>query len=80
MHRVQLDYSELYPCPNGLPIDYRKPSECEPWLERVERARRDIETHREQCMWNNLGEQSVVVFAAEDVAGICDLVKGAFND
>lgn len=80
MHLGLRDYVEPYPCPNGLPIDMRKPGDCEPWRKRVEKAKRDIELHREQCGWLRLGEKSAVEFAAEDVAGIIDLVKGALND
>jgi hypothetical protein len=74
------DYNQPYPCPNGLPIDLRQPGNCEHWRRRVDKAKRDIEVHREQCAWQELGEQSVVVFAADDVAGIIELVKGAFDD
>lgn len=80
MHLGLRDYNQPYPCPNGLPLDKREPADCEHWRRRVEKAKRDIETHRERCMWQQLGEESAVVFAAEDVAGIVDLVKGAFND
>lgn len=37
------DYVEMYPCPNGLPIDHRKPAEVPAWNDRVARAKRDIE-------------------------------------
>ena len=37
------DYVEMYPCPNGLPIDYRQPAEVPAWNDRVARAKRDIE-------------------------------------
>jgi hypothetical protein len=40
------DYVEMYPCPNGLPIDHRKPAEVSAWVDRVARAKRDIEKHR----------------------------------
>ena len=52
------DYVEHYPCPNGLPIDHRKPSEVLAWNDRVARAKRDIEKHR--------SEQRVQVLA-EDI-------------
>ena len=74
------DYNQPYPCPNGLPIDLRQPRDCEHWRQRVTKAKRDIEVHSEQCAWQEFGEQSAVVFAADDVAGIIELVKGAFDD
>lgn len=50
------DYVEHYPCPNGLPIDHRKPAEVPAWVDRVARAKRDIEKHK--------SEQRVQVMAA----------------
>ena len=73
------DYVEMYPCPNGIPIDHRQPEEVPAWNERVAKAKRDIEKHRERIEWQKLEDESAVVFAADDVAGIIDLVKGAFN-
>lgn len=43
------DYVEMYPCPNGLPIDHRKPAEVPAWVDRVAKAKRDIETFNR--MW-----------------------------
>jgi hypothetical protein len=80
MHLGLRDYNQPYPCPNGLPLDARQPGDCEHWRRRVEKAKRDIEVHRDQIAWQELGEQSAVVFAADDVAGIIELVKGAFDD
>ena len=50
------DYVAPYPCPNGLPIDYRQPAEVPAWNDRVARARQDIEKHK--------SEQRVQVMAA----------------
>ena len=44
----QRDYVEMYPCPNGLPIDHRQPEEVPAWNERVAKAKRDIEKHRSE--------------------------------
>jgi hypothetical protein len=38
------DYNQPYPCPNGLPLDARKPGDCEHWRRRVAKAKQDIET------------------------------------
>lgn len=73
------DYVEMYPCPNGLPIDHREPAEVPAWNNRVAKAKRDSEQHREQIAWQQLGEDSAVLFAADDVAGLINLVKGAFD-
>jgi hypothetical protein len=40
------DYNQPYPCPNGLPIDTRRPGDCEHWRKRVDKAKRDIEHSR----------------------------------
>lgn len=40
------DYVEMYPCPNGLPIDHRQPAEIPAWNDRVAKAKRDIEKHK----------------------------------
>jgi hypothetical protein len=37
------DYNQPYPCPNGLPIDTRKPGDCEHWRQRVAKAKQDID-------------------------------------
>ena len=37
------DFNEPYPCPNGMPLDTRKPGDCEHWRRRVAKAKRDIE-------------------------------------
>jgi len=73
------DYVEMYPCPNGLPIDHRQPADVPAWNDRVAKAKRDSENHRQKIEWQQIGDDSAVVFAAEDVAGIIDLVKGAFD-
>lgn len=72
-------YDQPYQCPNGLGVDERPFQEFEWYKRRLAKAKRDIEAHREQMMWQRLGEESAVEFAADDVAGIIDLVKGAFD-
>ena len=42
------DYVAPYPCPNGLPIDYRQPADVSAWNDRVARAKRDIEKHKSE--------------------------------
>jgi hypothetical protein len=37
------DYNEMYPCPNGLPVQTGGPQKSEAWRKRVEKAKRDIE-------------------------------------
>ncbi len=51
------DYVEMYPCPNGLPIDHRKPAEVPAWNDRVDKAKRDIEKHRSEQRVQLLAEQ-----------------------
>jgi hypothetical protein len=73
------DYDEVDPFAR-----YREPEESKPitnpfWRARIEKAKTNRERHREQIAWQQLGENSAVVFAADDVAGLIDLVKGAFD-
>lgn len=42
------DYVEMYPCPNGLPIDHRQPADVPSWNDRVSKAKRDIEKHKSE--------------------------------
>ena len=42
------DYVEMYPCPNGLPIDHRQPAEVPAWNARVAEAKRDISRHQRE--------------------------------
>jgi len=51
------DYVEHYPCPNGLPIDYRQPADVPAWNDRVAKARRDIEKHKSEQRVQLLAEQ-----------------------
>ncbi len=73
-------YRQAFPCPNGLPLD-KSTTETNPvWRARIEKAKRERELHRERIAWQQLEDDSAVAFAADDVAGLIDLVKGAFND
>lgn len=42
------DYVEHYPCPNGLPIDNRHPADVPAWVDRVAKAKQDIEKHKSE--------------------------------
>jgi hypothetical protein len=62
------DYVEMYPCPNGLPIDHRKPAEVSAWVDRVARAKRDIEKHHREIEsglieWSSLEFQDLLSIA-----------------
>lgn len=62
------DYVEMYPCPNGLPIDYRQPADVPAWVDRVDKAKRDIEKHRreiesELIEWSSLEFQDLLSIA-----------------
>jgi len=37
------EYVEMFPCPNGLPIDYGLPRDSPVWRAKVEKAKRDSE-------------------------------------
>lgn len=53
------DYNQPFPCPNGLPVDTRKPHEVPAWRERIERARQFI---------SDCGEQSRIEAMADGVS------------
>jgi len=55
MHLGLRDYNEMYPCPNGLPVQTGGPQASEAWQKRVAKAKRDIE------QWNS--DQRVVLLA-----------------
>ena len=55
MHLGMRDYNEMYPCPNGLPVQTGGPQESEAWQERVKKAKAFIE------QWNS--EQRVAQLA-----------------
>jgi hypothetical protein len=51
------DYVEMYPCPNGLPIDHKQPAEVPAWNDRVAKAKRDIQKHKSEQRVQLLAEQ-----------------------
>lgn len=57
-HQGSRSYTEPFPCPNGLPLDTRKPQEVEWYRERVAKARRDAdlfdrEKRMESVVWTD---------------------------
>ena len=72
-------YRQAFPCPNGLPLDESNPRDNPVWRERIDKAKRDRAAHRERIAWQQLEDDSAVVFAADDVARLVELVRGAFD-
>ena len=68
------------PVHNGLGPDTRDWTTLPAYRERIDRARRDIENHREHIEWIELAKKAAVVFTADDVRGIVDSVAGVFDD
>ena len=74
MHCGLADYTEPFPCPNGLPIDTRKPGESPRWRARVERAKRDIAewnryfANEDRLIWNAMNDVQSEVEVAVPVA------------
>lgn len=64
------DYVEMYPCPNGLPIDHRLPAEVSAWNDRVSKAKRDIEKHKSEQRVQLLAETISVEEVLADVEKI----------
>jgi hypothetical protein len=67
------DYNQMRPCPNGLPLDARLPSDCEHWRKRIEKAKRDIEWHRREF------EAAELVFSEDDISDLILIAEG-FNE
>ena len=64
------DYVEPYPCPNGLPLDTREPCHVSAWIDRVAKAKQDIDRHkREQALelveWTDLDRSELLSIARE---------------
>jgi hypothetical protein len=55
MHRGLRDYNEMYPCPNGLPVQTGGPQQSEAWQRRVKKAKAFVE------QWNS--DQRVALLA-----------------
>lgn len=64
------DYNQPFPCPNGLPIDTREPQDCEPWRNRIEKAKRDIETHKSEQRVSELAEELTDEQILSDIGAI----------
>ena len=73
------DYDEIDPFARYKDEQESNPITVPAWRQRIDKAKREIEKHRERIEWQKLEDDSAVVFAADDVAGLIDLVKGAFN-
>lgn len=69
------DYVEMYPCPNGLPIDHRQPADAPAWNDRVEKAKRDIEKHKSEQRVQLLAES----ISIEDVRKGLEVLRSWAN-
>jgi len=72
-------YRQAFQCPNGLPSDESTTETNPMWRARIEKAKRDTAAHRERIAWQQLEDDCAVVFAADDVARLVELVRGAFD-
>lgn len=72
-------YRQAFPCPNGLPLDESTTETNPVWREKIDKAKRDSAAHSERIAWQQLEDDSAVVFAADDVARLVELVRGAFD-
>ena len=64
------DYNEMYPCPNGLPVQTGGPQNSEHWRSRVASAKRFID------QWNLEIQMQSVVWTEADLT---ELVKIGAN-
>ena len=75
MHLGLRDYSEMYPCPNGLPIDTRQPNDCEHWRRRIDKAKQDIKQHTNEIAWQDTIEAAHVAWPSESVARLIQFIE-----
>lgn len=73
------DYDEVDPFARYRDEEESKPITVPAWRARIDKAKQEIEKHQERIEWQKLGDESSVVFAADDVAGLVELVRGAFD-
>ena len=69
-HLGALDYTQCFPCPNGLPLDGKRYEECEATRRRVERAKRFIEQHSGEVRVQVLAELITVEEVKQDIEDI----------
>ena len=69
------DYVEMYPCPNGLPIDNRRPADVPAWNDRVAKAKRDSEKHSSEQRVQLLAES----ISIEDVRKGLEVLRSWAN-
>ena len=74
------DYDQPFPCPNGLGVDTRTPDQVPAWRARIEKAKRDIERHREQVAWKELGSDCGDVFSPQDVSGLVSMTARILDE
>ena len=73
------DYDEVDPFASCRDEEESKPITVPAWRARIDKAKREIEKHRERIEWQKLEDDSAGVFAADDVARLVELVRGAFD-
>lgn len=74
-----VDYDEVDPFASCRDKEELRPITVPAWRARIDKAKREIEKHRERIEWQKLEDESAVVFAADDVARLVELVRGAFD-
>ena len=64
------DYVEMYPCPNGLPIDHRLPAELPAWNDRVAKAKADRDRHRREI------ESCLIEWSVSEFQDLLSIARG----
>jgi hypothetical protein len=75
MHLGLRDYNEMYPCPNGLPVQTGGPQASEAWQKRVKKAKQDIEEHTNQIAWKDAIEAAHVAWPSESVSSLIGFIE-----
>jgi hypothetical protein len=72
-------YDQVFPCPNGLGIDYRAPQECWSYRERVAKARRDAMEHDKEIRIREAAGELKPKQIEEDIQEIREWLISVFN-
>ena len=73
------DYNQLYPCPNGLPLDSRPHIEIPSWVARIEKARRCIATHQAMFRVRELAENISAEQIINDIREISTWARSLYE-
>ena len=54
------------------------PDKSPAWWQRIEKARREIQEHKEHILWRDQVDAAHRVWASEDISGLINFIKGQY--